>query len=136
MKVFVDEIVKYSGDKHYVDQGRNKREENLEDEDVRQSKQAHGAVFGDGALVFEDGLEDAEGPAEALADEAIGVDRGLGKCERAVFVDHAVALLEEVHGEIGVFGYGVGVVASAGLHRGGPPGSDCSPDHHHYVEEI
>src|ERR1700688_4599745 len=102
MKVFVDEIVKYSGDKHYVDQRGDQREENLEDENIRQGKQAHGAVFADGALVFEDGLEDAEGPAEALADEAIRVDWGLGKCEGAVFVDHAVALLEQIHGEVGV----------------------------------
>ncbi len=66
-------------------------------------------------LVFEDGLQDAEGPAEALAHEAVHVDGGLGEGERLVLVDDGVALLEEVHGEVGVFGDGVGVVASAGV---------------------
>ena len=58
-------------------------------------------------LVFEDRLQDAEGPAEALPHEAVRVDRGLGEGERLVFVDDAVALLEQVHGQVGVFGDGV-----------------------------
>ena len=44
-------------------------------EDVGQREEAHGAAVADGALVLEDGLQDAEGPAEALTDEAVGVDR-------------------------------------------------------------
>jgi hypothetical protein len=95
--------------------GRDQRQQDLEDEDVGQREEAHGAAVGDGAAMFEDGLQDAEGPAEALAGEAVGVDGGLGEGERLVFVDDGVALLEQVHGEVGVFGDGVGVVAAAGL---------------------
>ena len=47
-----------------------------------------------------------------------------------------VALLEQVHGQVGVFGDGVGVVAAAGLDGGGPPCADRSGNDHDDVEEI
>ena len=90
----------------------------------------------DGAPVFEDGLQDAEGPAEALAHQAVGVDGGFGEGERLVFVDDGVALLEQVHGEVGVFGDGVGVVAAAGLDGCGAPRADGSGHDHDDVEEV
>src|SRR5882757_3617239 len=136
MEVFIDDVVDYSGAEHHVDQGGDEGEENLEDENVRQSEQAHGAMFADGAFVFKDRLQNAEGPAEALTDEAIGIDRRLGECERAVFVDYAVALFEEIHGEVGIFGDGVGVIASAGLYRVGSPRANRAGDDHHDVEEV
>ena len=116
MEVLVDEVVDDAGDEHQVDERGDEGKQNLEDEDVGQREEAHGAVFADGALVFVDRLQDAEGPAEALTDEAVGVDGSLGEGEGAVFVDDAVALFEEVHGEVGVFGDGVGVIASAGFY--------------------
>ncbi len=67
-------------------------------------------------------------PAEALAHEAVCVDGGFGEGEGLVFVDDGVALLEEVHGEVGVFGDGVGVVAAGGFDGLGAPGSDGSGD--------
>ena len=66
-------------------------------------------------LVFEDGLQGAEGPAEALAHEAVCVDGGLSEGERAIFVDDFVSLLEHVHGEVGVFSDGVDGIAAAAL---------------------
>ena len=88
------------------------------------------------AAMFEDGLQDAEGPAEALAGEAVGVGGSFGEGQGLVFVDDGVALLEEVHGEVGVLGYGVGVVAAAGFDGRGAPGADGSRDDHDDVEEI
>ena len=136
VEVLVDEVVDDAGDEHEVDERREERQQDLEDEDVGQGEEAHGAVLGDGAAVLEDGLQDAEGPAEALAHEAVHVDRGLGEGEGLVLVDDGVALLEEVHGEVGVFGDGVGVVAAAGLDGGGAPGADGSGDDHDDVEEV
>ncbi len=111
MEVLVDEVVRDTGDKHQVDQRRDERQKDLEDEDVRQGKEAHGAVLAEGSTVLEDRLQDAEGPAEALPHQAVCVDWGLGECEGLVLVDDGVALFEEVHGQVGVFGDGVGVVA-------------------------
>ena len=107
MEVLVDEVVDDAGDKHQVDQRRDQGQQDLEDEDIGQGEEAHGAVLADGALVLEDGLKDAEGPAEALAHQAVGVDRSLGEGQGLVFVDDGVALLEKVHGQVGVFGDGV-----------------------------
>ena len=86
--------------------------------------------------MLEDGLQDAERPAEALAHEAVHVDRGLGEGQRLVLVDDLVALFEQVHGEVGVFGDGVGVVSAAGLDRRGAPRADGPGNHHDHVEEV
>ena len=115
MEVLVDEVVDDAGDEHQVDERGDEREQDLEDEDVGQGEEAHGDVLRDGSAVLEDGLQDAEGPAEALAHEAVHVDGGLGEGEGLVLVDDGVALLEDVHGEVGVLGDGVGVVAAAGV---------------------
>ncbi len=136
VEVFVDEVVDDAGDEHEIDEWGYQREHDLEDDDVGQSEEAHGAAIADGGAVFPDGLEDAEGPAEALAGEAVGVDGSFGEGEGLVFVDDGVALLEEVHGEVGVFGDGVGVVAAAGADGRGAPGSDGSGNDHDDVEEV
>ena len=73
VEVLVDQIVDDAGDEHEVDERGDERQKNLEDEDVGQSEQAHGAALADGSLVFIDGLQDAEGPAESLAHQAVGV---------------------------------------------------------------
>ena len=65
--------------------------------------------------MFPDRLQDSEGPAEALAHEAAGVDGRLGEGKGAIFVNHLVPLLEQVHGEVGVFGDGVDGIAACGL---------------------
>ncbi len=88
--------------------GGDQWQEDLEDDDVGQREEAHGAAVDDGSAMLEDGLQDAEGPAEALAGEAVGRGGGFRKGEGLIFVDDGVALLEEVHGEVGVLGYGVG----------------------------
>ena len=136
MEVFVDEVIDDAGEEHYVDEWREQRQEDLEDEDVGQREEAHGAVAGDGSAVLEDGLQDSEAPAEALAHEAVGVDGGLGEGEGLVFVDDGVALLKDGHGEVGVLGDGVGVVAAGGFDGAGAPGSDGSWDYSDDVEEI
>ena len=91
-------------------------------------------MFCDGTAMFPDGLQDAEAPAEALPLEAVGVDGGFGEGEGAVFVDDGVALFKQVHGEVGVFGDGVGVVAAAGAYGCGPPRADGSGHDHDNVE--
>ena len=74
VEVLVDEVMDDAGEEHEVDQRREEGQQDLEDEDVGQGEEAHGAVVGDGATVLEDGLQNAEGPAEALAHEAVDVD--------------------------------------------------------------
>ena len=81
VEVAIDEVVDDADDEHEVDERGDQRQKDLEDDDVGQGEETHGAVLGDGAAVFEDGLQDAEGPAEALAHEAVGVDGGLGEGE-------------------------------------------------------
>ena len=70
MEVLVDQVVDHAADEHHVDQRRDQGQQDLEDQDIGQGKQAHGAVPADGASAFEDRLEDTEGPAEALPDQA------------------------------------------------------------------
>ncbi len=65
-----------------------------------------------------------------------GVDGSLGECERLILVDDGVALLEKIHGQVGVFGDGVGVVAVAGFDGRGAPCADGSGDDGDDVEEI
>ena len=84
--------------------------------------------------MLEDGLQDAERPAEALPHQPVHIHRGFREGQRLVFVDHGVALFEQVHGEIRIFGDGVGVVAPAGLHRLGAPRANRPWNHHHHVE--
>ncbi len=64
--------------------------------------------------MFEDGLQGSERPAEALPHQAVRVDGRFGEGQRAIFVDHLVALLQQVHGEVGILGNGVDGIASAG----------------------
>ena len=71
MVVAVDEVVDDAGDEHDVDEGRNQRQQHLEDENVGQREQAHGLVAHEGGAMFPDGLQCAEGPAEALAHQAL-----------------------------------------------------------------
>ena len=93
---------------------RDERQKDLEDKNVGQGEEAHGAMrLLDCAFVFVEGLKNSERPAEALAHQAVGVHGGFGKGKGLVFVDDAVALLEQVHGEVGVFGDGVGVISIA-----------------------
>ena len=86
MVVTVDEVVDDAGEEHEVDEGRDQRQEHLEDEDVGQGEIAHGLVADEGGAMLPDGLQDSEGPAEALAHEALGVDGGLSESEGAIFI--------------------------------------------------
>lgn len=60
MKVLIDEVVQHTGYEHQVDQRGDKWQQYLKDKDIRQGKQAHGTVLRECALMFEDGLQDAE----------------------------------------------------------------------------
>ena len=136
MVVAVEREVDAPGEEHEIDEGRDERQEHLEDEDVGQREEAHGAVTQESAAMFEDGLQSSEGPAEALAHEAVGVDGSLSEGERAVFVDDLVFLLEQVHGEVGIFCDGVDGVAPAGENGSSAPCADGAGNDHDDVEEI
>ena len=66
-------------------------------------------------LVLEDRLQSSEGPAEALAHESARIDGRFSEGERAIFVDDLVLLLEQVHGEVGIFGNGIDGIAAAAV---------------------
>src|SRR5580658_4244408 len=136
MEVLVDEVVNDAGDEHEVDERGEEWKQDLEDENVGQSEEAHGAAVANGSAVFEDRLKDAEGPAEALTGEAVGVDGSFGEGEGLIFVDDGVAALEKGHGEVSVLGDGVGVVSADVFDRSGTPGADGSGDDGDDVEEI
>ena len=79
MVVAVDQVVDDAVEEHQVDEGRDQGQEHLEDENVGQGEQAHGLVAHEGGAMLPDGLQRAEGPAEALAHEALGVDGRFGE---------------------------------------------------------
>ncbi len=83
-----------------------------------------------------DRLQGAEGPAEALAHEAPGVDGRFSKGQRAVFVVDLESLFEQVHGEVGVFGHGVERIAAGRFDRRGAPCADGAGDDGDDVEEV
>ena len=86
--------------------------------------------------MFPHRLQDAEGPAEALAHEALGVDGRFSVSQGAVLVVDLQALFEQVHGQVGVFGHGVQRIAAGGLHRRGAPCADGAGNHGDDVEEV
>src|ERR1035437_10927028 len=74
--------------------------------------------------MLEDGLQNSERPAEALPHERVGSGWSLGEGERPVFVLHAIAVAQQSHGEIGVFGYGIHVVTAGFANGRYAPGSN------------
>src|SRR5580658_4194691 len=136
MEVLVDEVVNDAGDEHEVDERREEWKQDLEDENVGQSEEAHGAAVANGSAVFEERLKNAEGPAEALTGEAVGVDGSFGEGQGLVFVDDGVAALEKGHSEVGVLCHGVGVVSADVFDGSGAPSAYGSGDDGDDVEEI
>ena len=134
--VAVDEIMDDAGDEHEVNEGRDERKQHLEDEDVGQGEEAHGLVADEGQAMLPDGLEDAEGPAEALSHKSAGVAGGLGEGQGAILVDDLEFLLEEIHGEVGVLGHGIDGISASGFDCGGAPCADGSGDDGDNVKEI
>src|ERR1035438_10015955 len=117
VEVFLNEVPDRAYGKHHVDEGRDQRQKNLEDQDVGESDPAEDAFARDYVAMLPDGLKNSEGPAEALAHERIGAGGGFGEGESAVFVFDAMAVAQEGHGEIGVFGHGVDMVAASLVNR-------------------
>src|ERR1700688_4986004 len=112
MKVILDEIPDHAGRKHQVSERRDQWKQNLEDEDVGKRDESQSALARENAAMLKDGLQNSERPAEALPHKRVGICRSLGESERHVFVFHAIAVAQERHGEIGVFGDGIYMVAS------------------------
>ena len=83
-----------------------------------------------------DRLQNAEGPAEALAHQSLGVDGGFGEGQRAVLVDHLEAQFKQRHGQVGVLGDGVDRVAAGGLDGACAPCADGSGNHNDDVKQI
>src|SRR5208282_4495827 len=136
MKVFLDEIPDHSNHKHQVNEGRDQRKQNLEDEDVGKCDETQGTFAREHALMLKDGLQNSERPAKALAHERVGTGRSLGEGEGQVFVFHAIAVAQERHSQIGVFGDGVHVVAARFADRRGTPGADRARHHAHRAHGI
>src|SRR6266702_117274 len=136
MEVLIVQVIENAPDECQVDERREQWEQYLEDERVGQREQAHGAAFRDCAAMFEDRLQYPERPAETLAHQPVHIDGRLGEGQRAVFIDHRIALLQQVHREVGVFGDGVGVIATAVLDGSRSPRSNGAGYHHYDVEQI
>ncbi len=76
------------------------------------------------AAMLVDGLQDSERPAETLAHQAIRVGGSLGVGECHVFVLDAISAAQQRHGQVGIFGDGISVVASSLAHGGDAPRAD------------
>ena len=81
-------------------------------------------------------LHDAEGPAEALPHQAVRGAGRLGIGQGAVLVIYPIARLQKRHGEIGVLGDGIRLVATGGAHGGGAPGADRAGHHADGIERV
>ena len=103
-------------EEHQVDDRRNQRQSELEDENVGQRDPAERAVFRteERVAVFPESLQRAEGPAEALANELAGGFGGFGPGDGFFVVADAPAEAADRDGEVGVFGDGVGGDAAGG----------------------
>ena len=86
--------------------------------------------------MFPDCLQNTERPAEALAHEATSAYRGFGVSEGTVFVDDAVSAAQHIHGQIGVFGYGVHMIAAGLANDFGAPRSERPGNDRHCSEQI
>src|SRR3984957_20908477 len=62
VEVAVNQVVHHARDKHQIDERRNQRQQDLEDQDVGQGKQPHRLVPEKRSLVLVDRLQRAEGP--------------------------------------------------------------------------
>ena len=136
MIVAVDEEVDDAGEEHDVNKRRDQRKKHLEDENVGQREEAHGFVADECGAMLPDGLQGAEGPAEALAHEAFCIDGRLSVGESAVFKINSQALFEQVHGEVGVFGDGVERIAAGRFDGSGAPCADGAGDDGDDVKEV
>ena len=75
------------------------------------------------------GLQDSEGPAEALSHESVRLGGSFGEGKRAVLVFDLVAVLQQCHREVGILGHGIHVVAASDTHGSSTPCSDCAGNH-------
>src|SRR6266446_9583710 len=124
MKVILYKIPDNAVRKHQVNEGRDQREQNLKDEDVGKCDESQSALACEDVAMLKDGLQNSERPAEALPHEGVGVGRSLGESERHVLILHAIAVAQQCHGEIGVFGDGVDMKATRFANRLDTPGAD------------
>src|SRR6185437_14750977 len=121
-----------------IDDGRDKRQQNLEQENVGQSDPAERAVAraADGVAMLPDGLERAKGPAEALANQTLDRVGNFGVADGVFVVENFPAMPTDGEGEVGVFGDGVSGETSAGAHDFRTPGSHRSGYHRNAIQQI
>ena len=139
MKVFLYEIPGHADQEHQINKRRDQGKQNLEDQNVRQRDQSQRALARKNSLVFEDRLQNSEGPAKALAHERIRARRSFGKSERLIFVLHSVPVAQQRHRQIGILGNRVHMVASGFadcFHPPCPDGSRHHADRAHGIERT
>src|ERR1035438_3886813 len=91
MKMFLDVIPDRAQSEHDVDERRYQRQQNLEDYNVGQRHPTQCALASEHSAMFINGLQDAKGPAETLAHQAVRVGRSFGISECHVFIFDAIA---------------------------------------------
>ncbi len=86
--------------------------------------------------MFDDRLQNSKRPAETLTHQAAHVIRRLGKCKRAVLIYHFQSLLQQAHGQVGIFGDRVHVVTLRRLYRSSTPRADRPRNNGDHIEQI
>ncbi len=121
-----------------VQQGRNQREQDLEQHDVGQSDQTHRAVFRieQALAMFKGRLRRAEHPAKALAEQAAESVRRFRQADSLLVVENLVARLDDGDRQVGILGQRVRSKAAQLLDQFPPPGTDGAGNHRDAVEQV
>jgi len=121
-----------------IDDGRDERQQNLKQENVGQSDPAERAVTraADGVAMFPDGLQSAESPAEALANQTLDRVGDFGVADGVFVVENFPAVAANGEGEVGVFRDSVSRETSARAHDLRAPGSHRSGDDGNAIQQI
>src|SRR5262249_33057264 len=108
-----------------IDYRRDQRQQNLEEKNIGYGDPTESSVAGlaNGVAGFPDGLQRAEGPAEALANQGFDGLRDFGAADGIFVVENLPAFATDGEGEVGIFGNRVARKSAVTFQNVGAPGA-------------
>src|ERR1035441_1360469 len=100
MEMFLNEIPDRTHGEHDVDERRHQRQQNLENDNVRQRHPSQRALAGENSTVLINSLQDAEGPPKTLRHQGVRVGGSLGVAQGMVFFLAGIPGAKKGHGEL------------------------------------